>query len=106
MPEKSGMDAVLCVRGPTAGAVVCPQAGIAAAAITSKTKFRRLSMPTSPFRGLSTCRMLADCQTGDPSFRPVIDGIKVAIKGKRRARSTSVTGRHGSGQRDGRGRGE
>jgi hypothetical protein len=57
----------------------CPQAGIAAA-ITSKTKFRRLSMPTSPFRGLSTCRMMADCQTGDPSLRPVIDGIKVAIR--------------------------
>jgi hypothetical protein len=41
MPEKSGMDPVLgspLVAGPTAGAAVCPKAGIAAAAANAITK--------------------------------------------------------------------
>jgi hypothetical protein len=41
MPEKSGMDAVLCVplpAGPTAGATVCPKVGVANAAANATDK--------------------------------------------------------------------
>src|SRR6516165_1867754 len=46
MPEKSGMDAALCLpllAGPVVGATACPKAGVAAAAasVTTKRKSRR-----------------------------------------------------------------
>ena len=52
MPEKSGIDAALCVAllgEPAAGAAVCPKAGVAAVAanVTNKRKSRRMFMLTS-----------------------------------------------------------
>src|SRR5215475_5473352 len=45
MPEKSGMDAALCLpllADPAVGATACPKAGVAAAAsVTTKRKSRR-----------------------------------------------------------------
>src|SRR5271169_2663486 len=78
MPEKFGIDAALCVplfAGPTAGATVCPKAGVAAAAanVTNKRKSRCLCMPNSLW-WFSAKRLRQDtnCLTDDtpPRSRP------------------------------------
>src|SRR5215468_1423036 len=54
-PEKSGMDAVVCLplwAGPTVGATDCPKTGVAvaAASVTTKRKSRCTFMTTSRYR--------------------------------------------------------
>jgi len=51
MPEKSGIDVALCVAllaGGNADGTACPKAGVAAANVTSKMKYRRCTLMTSP----------------------------------------------------------